>query len=489
MIEQLEVDGVPTLLAPVVGPMHAGLVFRVGVADESPVNRGITHLVEHLVLPGPAQVSSHLNSRTGIEHTYFHVQGSAERIAEFLAGVCAALRRLPTDRLEAEKDVLRSEAAGRVTDPLPMRRHGARDFGMPSYPEWGLSGLAAEHLNEWIARYFTRANAALWVAGDELPAGLALDLPDGTRQPAPAPSSALPVSPAVFAGPGDRTAWDTVVRREARAAVFANVLERQLDRNLCGNSPIAGAVRTEYQPRAARTSRITAFAEPLPGRREAALAGLAGVLAEMRTGRIDADDVAGVVELTCDGLREAEERGGRLPGQAFNVLAGLSVRSLADAVADVQAVTAAEVAEVAAAAYDAGLLMTPAGSTADIAGYALTPPDAGPVVAGRTRRCRTDRGLRLVHGDEGISTLVGETVRTVRYESCAAVLAWPDGGRELIGEDGITVRVEPALFREGAAVTNEIDTRTPASRQIIMPARDPEQTPRPRRRLWWAATG
>src|SRR5688572_3517931 len=123
MIRQLEVDGVPALLAPVSGPMHAGLVFRVGVADESPARRGITHLVEHLVLPGPAQVSSHLNSRTGTEHTYFHVQGSAERITEFLAGVCAALRRLPDGRMAAEKEVLRSEAAGRVSDPLPMRRH------------------------------------------------------------------------------------------------------------------------------------------------------------------------------------------------------------------------------------------------------------------------------------------------------------------------------------------------------------------------------
>ncbi|MEU4424983.1 insulinase family protein [Actinoplanes sp. NPDC024001] len=484
MIRQLEVDGVPTLLAPVSGPMHAGLVFRVGLADETPARRGITHLVEHLVLPGPAQVSSHLNSRTGIEHTYFHVQGSAERITGFLAEVCAALRRLPVDRLDGEKEILRSEAEGRVSDPLPMRRHGARDFGMPSYPEWGLDGLAAEHLHEWIARYFTRDNAALWVAGDELPEGLALDLPDGARQPAPAPSSALAQTPAAFTGAGERAAWDTVVRREARAAVFANVLERQLDRDLCRRSAIAAAVRTEYQPRAARTARITAFAEPLAGHRDAALGGLVDALAALQAGRVEADDVTTVVELTCDGLREAEERGGRLPGQAFNVLAGLSVRGLDDAIAEVRAVTAAEVAEVATAAYGAGLLMTPAGTHAGWAGYPVTPAESVPVSAGRVRRARGDRKLRLVHGDEGVSVVAGETVRTVRYDACAALLAWPDGARELIGDDGITVRVEPTLFRDGAVVTAEIDAHVPAAHRITMPAREPGSIPAPRRRLW-----
>ena len=483
MIRQLDIDGVPAVLAPVSGPMHAGLVFRVGVADEPLARRGITHLVEHLAL-APGEAGTHRNSTTGVEHTYFHVQGSAERIAGFLTGVCAALRRVPAERITAEKEILRAEAGGRAAEPLPMWRHGARDFGAPSYPEWGLPGLTSEHLEEWIRTYFTRENAALWIAGDEVPAGLTLDLPDGARHAAPAPSSALPVTPAYFTGPGDRAAWDTEVRREARAAVFANVLERQLLRDLRDGNRIAGTVRTEYAPRGGRAARITATVEPLAGKRAESLSGLVGVLAGMRDGRIVPADVTSVVELTCDGLREAEERGGRLPGQAFNVLAGLSVRSVDESVAEVRAVTCEEVAEVAAAAYDAGLLMTPAGTGADQMGYTAAPFASESPVSGRTLRARGNRRQRLIHGEQGASVVDGDAVATVRYDACAVLLAWPDGGRHLIGDDAIVVRVEPTLYRDGDALTSDIDARVPTAHRIEMPPRDPARIPQPPRGLW-----
>ena len=317
-----------------------------------------------------------------------------------------------------------------------------------------------------------------------MPAGLRLDLPDGARHPAPAPSSALPVTPAYFTGPGDQAAWDTVVRREARAAVFANVLERQLLRDLRDGHRIAETVRTEYAPRGGRAARITATVEPLPGKRAETFAGLVGVLAGMRDGRIRPADVTSVVDLTCEGLRDAEERGGRLPGQAFNVLAGLSVRSLDESLADVRAITCEEVAEVAVAAYGAGLLMTPAGTGADQLGYTAAPYASEAPVAGRALRARGNRRQRLVHGSEGASVVDGDAVSTVRYDSCAALLAWPDGGRHLIGDDAIVVRVEPTLYRDGDALTPDIDARVPAANRIEMPAREPARIPHPPRGAW-----
>ncbi|BBH66077.1 hypothetical protein ACTI_27620 [Actinoplanes sp. OR16] len=477
MIKQLEVDGVPAVLAPVTGEMHAGLVFRVGVADEPLVRRGVTHLIEHLVVHGLGDGGAHVNSTTGIEHTYFHVRGSAARIAAFLNGVCSALRDLPAGRIAAEKDVLRSESAGRTPEPRSMWRHGARDYGMPSFSERGLTGLADEDLRAWIAAYFTRENAALWVAGDEVPPGLRLDLPEGVRQPAPAPSSALPVTPSWFAMPrlavhSEELAWDTVVRREARAAVFANVLERQLSRDL------GCEVRTEYEPRASRTARITAV---VPTAGAGAIDGLTGVLASMRDGRIDASDVSTVVGLTCDALAEAEGRGRRLPGQAFNVLAGRGVRGVEEAIAEVRAITREDVAEVSAAAYGAGLLMAPAGTTTGPDGWTAAPGASASAVSGRTHRARRNRSRRLVHGEDGVSLLDGDAIRTVRYDACAAVLAWPDGGRRLIGDDAIAVPVEPALYRDGAAIVAEIDGRTPAGLRVTMPPRDPAGIPRPPR--------
>ncbi|MDI6098486.1 insulinase family protein [Actinoplanes sp. NEAU-A12] len=469
MITRLEVDGVPAVLAPVSGPTHAGLVFRVGTADEPLPRRGITRLVQHLVTDGPGT--------TGPEHTYFHVQGSAAEITERLTGVCAALRDPPAGRLTAVRDRLLNTPPDR--DPLPMWRYGARGFGVASYPEWALAGLTEEHLRYWIARYFTRENAALWVAGDAIPEGLRLDLPSGERQPAPAAVTALPATPAWFSGPGGGTAWDTVVRREARAAVFANVLERRMLHDLRRLDGISGQARTEYVPRSDGTARILAVADARPEEQEAVLGGMIDVLAAMRAGQIGPDEVAGVVELTCEGLRESESRGARLPGQAFNLLAGRDIPTLDEALDEVRAVTVEDVAGVASSAYDAGLLMTPRGSTAGWAGYTAAPVMSDTVLPGRAHRGRKDRGLRLISGDEGVSVTGAGLVATVRWDSCAALLAWPDGGRRLIGHDAVAARIEPTLYRDAGRVVAEVDARIPEHLRIEMPARDRDRIPQP----------
>ncbi|MFI1993332.1 M16 family metallopeptidase [Actinoplanes sp. NPDC020271] len=477
MITQLEVDGVPAVLAPTTGPMHAGLAFRVGVADETLPWRGLTRLVEHLALDGLGTADQQHNGMTGAEHTFFHVRGTADEITAFLSAVCDALREPDPGRIEQARARVRAD--GRGNDPLALWRHGARDFGLTGYPEWGLDRIGPDQLLDWIARYFTRENAALWVAGEKVPDGLKLHLPSGERQPARTPSSALPASPAWFSGADSDVAWDAVVDREARAAVFANVLERQMFRELRQHDGISYTVRTDYQPRAGGSARIVAYADALPEKREAALGGLIDLLAAMRVGRIDPEDVTTVIGLTADGLAEADTRGGRLPGLAFNLLAGRELKDLAEAVAEVRAVTTADVAEVAVAAYDAGLLMTPDGTGAGWAGYTAAPTHSESPVTGRGHRAIRDPRHHLISGPDGVSHVIGGEAATVRYDEVVAVLAWPDGARQLIGPDAIVARVEPALFRDAARVTAEVDARVPADRRIEMPARDAERIPQP----------
>jgi zinc protease len=469
-MRRLEVDGIPAVLAPVTGPRHAGLVFRVGTADEPLARRGITRLVAQLATDGLG-VTGRTSWTTGPEHTWFHVQGSPAEIAEFLTGLCEALRNPPINRLAEVRDLLQGAQAER--DPLPMWRHGARGFGVVSYPEWALPGLTADHVRDWIARWFTKENAALWAAGDEIPEGLRLNLPAGERQSPPSVATTLPATPAWFTG---GVGWDTVIARGPGAAVFANVLERRIRRDL---RDLTEQTRTEYVPRSDGTARILTIAEPLPDEPEAALGGLVDVLAAVRAGQIDPDEVAAVVKLTCEGLRESESRGARLPGQAFNLLAGREIQPLEEALAEVRAVTAADVARVAVDAYDAGLLMVPPGSTAAWAGYTAAPAMSEAVPAGRVHRGRRDSALRLVSGDEGVGVTGRGVVAAVRWDSCAALLAWPDGGRHLIGEDAVTVRVEPTLYRGADRVVREVDARIPERLRIEMPARARAGIPQP----------
>jgi predicted Zn-dependent peptidase len=482
MIKQLEVDGVPTLVAPATGPMHAGLAFRVGLSDETLARFGVTHLVEHLALHSAGVADYHYNGTTGTEYTYFHLNGSEADIVAFLNGVCTSLRNLPLDRLAIEKEILRTEANGRrggVTEPLALWRHGARDFGLPGYAELGLPALTAEDLQDWVARYFTRENAALWIAGDSVPAGLELSLPSGVRRPVVAPSSALAARPAYFSGSSSAVAWDSVLRREARTAVFAGVLEREMFRSLRQTGGLSYTVQTDYEPRADGSAVVTAVADALPEKQEAVLGGFIDVLAATRVGRIDPADVTTMVNRRCEALVQAEEQGGRLPGQAFNLLTGRPVQSVEEAVAEVRAVTADDVAAVAADAWDDGLLMTPRGTAAEWAGFVAAPTTSESVVAGTTYPALDGSDARIIVGDQGVSLIDGDEQITVRFDACAVMLAWPDGARQLIGHDAIVVRIEPTLFANAAAAVPWVDARVPAGQRIDLPARDPERIPVP----------
>jgi zinc protease len=201
-----DVDGVPAVWLPGEGALQAGLVFRVGRADESLARGGLTHLVEHLVLHGVGQSDYHFNGATGPITTTFYTRGDADELSQFFTAVCAGLRQLPEERLETEKAILRTEASGRgqaVAHPLWRWRYGPAGFGLCGYDEFGLGDLTIDDLRNWSGRWFTRGNAAFWIVGGLPPDGVRLDLPDGPRQPAPAAPMVLPRTPAYVAAMDD----------------------------------------------------------------------------------------------------------------------------------------------------------------------------------------------------------------------------------------------------------------------------------------------
>ncbi|MFC4065547.1 M16 family metallopeptidase [Actinoplanes subglobosus] len=482
MTTRQEIDGVPVLIAPTTGQMSAGLAFRVGFVDEPLARRGITHLIEHLALHQLGVADYHYNGATGVEHTVFHMQGAEADIVAFLNGVCAGLGDLPMNRLAVEKEILRTEENSRGESPgerLALWRHGARDYGVTGYPEWGLGAITPDDLRAWVARYFNRDNAVLWIAGPGVPAGLRLTLPSGTRQAIPVPSSTLPVRPAYFTGGSNVVAWDAVVRRSAAAAVFADVLKRTMFRSLRQEAGLSYSVQTDYAPRAGEQAMIMAVADSLPEKQGAVLGGFVDVLAAARLGLIDEADVTTVVNQRREELIHADAAGGRLPGQAFNLLDGRPVQSLDEVLAELDSVTRDAVAQVAAEACADGLLMTPGGSEADWAGYAEAPAASESMVDGMSYQSLDGSGLRLIAGERGLSMAGRNSAVTVLFEECSVVLAWPDGLRVFVGHDAVQVRVEPSLFPGGPAVIAALDARVRPELRVPMPAREPGAIPRP----------
>ncbi|MFF5291605.1 M16 family metallopeptidase [Paractinoplanes globisporus] len=487
MITQTEAGGVPVLLAPTTGPTHAGLAFRVGFADEPLARRGITHLTEHLALHSMGVTDYHYNGATGVEFTYFHMQGDEDKIVGFLNGVCASLRDLPMRRLAVEKDVLQAEASGRspaVAEPMALWRHGARDYGTPAYPEWGLPAITEDELRAWVARYFTRENAVLWVAGDAVPAGLELDLPSGVRHPTPAPSSALPVTPAFFPGSSGLVVWDAMTPRGAKSAIFADVLERVMFRELRQEAGLSYTVQTDYQPIGRDGALVTAVADGLPENQGAVLGGMVDVLAALRAGRVDPADVAAVVTKRVEQFRHAESVGARLPGQALNLLLGRPVEDIEQVIGQSRAVTAADVAEAAAGAWQSGLLMSPVHP--EHLGFAAAPSRSETAVHGYAHTSLEEPGHHLIVARGGVSLVQDENVATVRYADCVIARAWPDGARQLVGADGIVVRVEPTLFADGQRAIGAIDAATGPVR-VFQPPRAADDIPKPQPRAKRAA--
>ncbi|OJF11698.1 peptidase M16 family protein [Couchioplanes caeruleus] len=482
MIARTEIGGVPVLHGPSTGPARAGLVFRVGFADEPMARRGITHLIEHLALSPLGLADFHYNGSTGTEYTSFHMTGTPGELAGFVDGVCTALHDLPMHRLDTEKDILRAEAHSRshsAHEPLALWRHGARDHGAVAYPEWGVSAITPDDLRYWAARYFTRDNAVLWVAGDEVPAELRLHLPSGTRQPSPAPSSALPVTPACFAGPEGVVGWSGMVPYGPAAIVFADVLERAMIRTLRQEAGLSYAAHTDYHPMGTDTALVTALADCLPDKQGAVLGAFVDELAALRVGRIDPADVQAVIRKRHEALVLADQQGDRLAGHARALLAGRPVPSIETELALLAAVTPQDVTAMAQQAAGTGLLMTPPGTAGTWAGFTAAPAESDTVVIGTPYAAVSEPDTHLIVAVDGVSLVSGNHRATVRFDACAIVRAWPHGGRTFVGHDGIVVSVEPTLYRDGHQAVAWLDTHCPAALRVDEAPRDPGAIPRP----------
>lgn len=483
MLRETDVDGVPTLVAPVPGPLRAGLVFRVGRADETLSRTGITHLVEHLALFGHSLSDYHHNGATGLVLTHFHMTGSESDVVEYLVGVCDALTELPLHRLDTEKEILRTEEHNQrpgANHAMPLWRYGSVGYGLVSYPEWGLHEVRADDVQEWARRWFTRENAVLWIAGDDVPAGLRLPLPSGQRMPVPAPSSALPVTPSYFADGANKVVLDAVVRRGTPAMVFSTVLERELYRGLRQRGGYSYVAAASYDSRGDGYATITALADALPEKQSAVVGGFVDVLAKLRLGYVEQADIAAARAQREEAFSHPSVDGARLPSYAANILTGQPNPSIDELRAELTAVTVEDVHAVAVEALSTALLQVPHRHSADWAGFTAAPLWSSGAVEGTSYLARERSDNWIVVGERGVSSVSPDGTSTVHYDTCTAMLHWPDGARQLIGADGIAVRFEPTLVRADAGATAYIDARVPADRVVHLPARAANEIPQPK---------
>lgn len=483
------------------GELTAGLVFRVGHADERLARRGITHLVEHLALHRAGQRPDHTNGSVDATLTTFVTAGTAEQLVEFFATVCAALRDLPVERIAAETQLLLTEADGRSRDiqaPLAIWRYGAETYGLSGYDELGLGQHTAEQVRAWAAERFTAGNAALWLIGGPPPPGLRLDLPRGQRIPPPEPSNALRRTPAYVCAAINGVAASSVVERSSAATAYTDLLQRRLFQSLRSAEGISYSQRATYDRRDADFAEITAFADGLASVHPRLVRGFTEVIDWLAELPPKEHEVAELIEQRRAPLRDPRIQAALPIGAAHAELFGAEPPTLDSAHAELDALTEEDIQDVGISVRDNLLLMVPDGhppgerytpapasSTGRVDGEILLPIDAarpgeqnpfGPGTTGKPRLCVGPEGVSLIQGPEFI---------TIRFAECVAMLAWPDGARHLFGRDGLHLRLEPTLWQYGAALPELIDRGVPPEVVIPKPPRADDDIPRQARKSTW----
>jgi zinc protease len=497
---QARVDGnVPVFWTQAGDELTAGLVFRVGRADERLARGGITHLVEHLALH-PLGVSARMdcNGQVDALTTTFVTRGTPEEVADFFNAVCASLRELPMGRLEAEKQVLRTEADMRrpvISDPLLIGRYGADTYGLSGYPEYGIGAFQAQEVRAWAGQHFTRGNAALWVAGGPPPSGLRLDLPDGSAMPPPQPARTETRTPGWVNAPVQGVGWSGLVRRSTPAQVYASVLGRRLLQELRHKQGLAYSPRVSYAVRDADMAHVIAAADGLPEVHSILVSAFILELERLEAAEITEEELISTVESMRAAAETSRGAAGRVTVAARNAIMGRPAASDGAGSEGLAPVSAAAVHAVAKEAFSSSLFVLPPKRRPFRAGFTALGGSAGPAVAGREIR-RADFPLdqaTLVIGADGVSAVRGQAVDTVLYAACAALLTWPDGARRLISRDGVSIRVEPTLWRlEDHAA--RIEDSIGADRRVSMPSRPAQAVPlpwtrRPDRIAGWMLVG
>lgn len=477
------VDGVRVLTAPGEGDqVAAGIVFRVGWADEQLARSGITHLVEHLALFGRNPGDIHHNGTTDEFSTHFHATGSPEKVVQFLNEVCAALRSLPLDRAEVEKGVLETEAARRgsgLAERIRLERYGARGPGLGGYEGFGLPAVTADDVSEWAAERFTAQNAVAWMTVDELPEGLDLRLPQGRAWPIPELADLLTETPAFFRGAPGGLLLEAIVPATAAGLVFSQVLSRALFRVLRQENGLSYEARCDWERLDGSHARLTLFADALPEKQAAVVGEVVDLLAALRVGRVDEADLE-AARGSIEELRQASSLGARLlPSTAFKLAAGIDSRGPERLAEEFSSVTASDIIDLAQQFSQAALAQIPEGSL-DWAGFTARPAWSQAEVDGRAYSRRGQDEAALVIGDRGVMMREPEGFVTVLFDDAEALEAWPDGARRIVGADGFQILIEPTLY-DGmpSDAVAAIDAAVPAGLHIPRPARSPELIPRP----------
>ncbi len=473
-VVRTEIAGLPAFFAPDGGPIpSAGLTFRAGRADETAATSGVSHLVEHLILPARTGERVDFNGHIESLVTATYASGAPDDLRAFLASTAALARDLPLERLEIERKILLAEEATRSTGGVRQAlalRFGPVRAGLTGYVEYGLRRLSAEDVEAWTAERFTAANAALWLTTMP-PDGLELQLPAGDRRfecPEPRQIEDLR-TPAVYDLANGGLCLSFVAPRTILTGVALEVAGNALLDRMRYELGLSYSVDTDTHPLSSELTHFTLWTDiadaAVPEWLEEALA-VFDALAEN-----------GPSEERLEQVREARRRTDRDPASASGWVAscadweleGFPYQTHAEYVAEREDITPGDVARMLAEIRPTLLVVGPE-TTPLPPGFEPYPLASSTRIDGRRHRPqslrdRLRRDLRMTElraSPEGItSTSPTGNVVTVPFDRVVVCMQEP-GERTLLTDDGFFLTINAEAWTGGKELIAQIDAAIPS---------------------------
>jgi predicted Zn-dependent peptidase len=491
-VEQREIGGVPAFVTDSPGPLRGGIVFRVGQADESLPERGLTHLVEHLAF-APLTEHRFTSGTVAMTETSFEARGEPGEVRDFINGIVASLASLPFDRLEVERRILRTEDQRRGRSLFALAhylRYGPAAHGTIDCPELGLARATPESVDAWRRRWFTRGNAVMWFSS-EPPEGLDLSpLAEGERIPPPEPQPYPYRYPAWYPGAPGYIAISMLAPRSTAVWVAQAVLRERLYERLRQREGRAYAVSVDYESLTAGTASIFVLSDTLPEEAEAVRDAISVELVRLARSGPEREEVEQLRALMRRATHEPDFPAFFAERSAYASLAGKPQQTGAELDAELVALTAEEAAAALQEAIDAALWLVPA----DIGVYDRRihplPHASEHAVDGTTYKRplsypRKGANDHLIVGPAGVSMVFPESdPSTIEFATCRAMQVFEDGARVLWGADGIQFMVHPGDWSKGEDAVAAIDQRVDPAVVITMGEDSGYEPPKPEPGGW-----
>jgi zinc protease len=465
-MQRRDLGGLPLFFEEGPEPAMASLVFRVGVCDEEPTQRGITHVVEHLALFSLGTREHPYNGFVDLLNCTFFAHGTQDELEAFLSDVCKAIGNLPLDRLDAEKRVLQQEAVadpGDIVSELMAHRFGSRAFGAANVQELGLRWLEPEPIAKWASERFTRQNAALWFHGPEPPGELPLGQGERIAPPPPEPLEGLDFPAWVADGTGG-VAVGALIGREWASTVWLGLARERLFERLRLNDGLVYEVWADYAPLGRDTSHValgTACPDEDAGR---VTDTLLTALEELRDAGPSDEELATLKRRIERSYREDPEVARRdLDVAARNALLGRESEDTDEELALLQLVTPEEVRGISATALSNAVVRVPRDTPAPRDNLAPLDRPPAEIDAPRFKHKALLQGpTELSIGEAGIRWARDGEVVAIPADEVAAVIEGSADEFVVVAIDGSWIEVKPDALRDGDAAAEAIRRLSPA---------------------------